>query len=408
MRVGLIVECAAPFVYGEVAALRSVGVEVALASAFRPEADWRAAFGAEVGYPPAGRGAWAARALRAGITGGPRLAELIACAVTEQAPLRLVVLAAGLARRARREGWSHVHASFATYPAWLAWATAHLARLPFSFTAHAYDVQEPRPWLARLAAQAAFVRAISLETAARVRAAAPAARVRVGHLGVDVERFRPGVGPTPHPPEILTVARFGPTKGIEVLIEAAGLLTRAFKTTPGGFRVRILGEGPSRGACLAKARALGVDEVVSFEGAASQREVALALQRATIFALPCVSLRGGARHDGLPVALLEAMASALPVVSTAVGGIPEAVSDGHDGILVPSGDAPALAAALAMLLDDSALRRRLGTAARERVLRQFRADSAAARLAEWMADANPLGARDLRDEIEATQNEARA
>jgi glycosyltransferase involved in cell wall biosynthesis len=408
MRVGLIVECAAPFVCNEVAALRSVGVDVALASAFRPDQHWRPAFGAEVGYPPPGRGAWAARTLRAGITGGPRLADLIARAVTEKAPLRLVVLAAGLAQRARRERWSHVHASFATYPAWVAWATAHLARLPFSFTAHAYDVQEPRPWLARVALQAAFVRAISLETAARVRAAAgSAARVRVGHLGVDVERFKPAVGQAAQPPEILTVARIGPTKGIEALIDAAGLLTRASEFTRQSFRVRILGDGPSRGACVAKARALGLGEVVSFEGAASNREVARALQRATVFALPCVSVRGGARHDGLPVALLEAMASALPVVSTPVGGIPEAVSNGHDGVLVPSGDAHALAVALARLLQDSALRRRLGSAAREKVLRQFRGDRAAARLAEWMADANPVAPRDPLAKTEAKRTEAR-
>jgi glycosyltransferase involved in cell wall biosynthesis len=333
------------------------------------------------------------------------LAALIARAISEGAPFRLVALAASLARRAQRERWQHVHASFATYPAWLAWATAHLARLPFSFTAHAYDVQEPRPWLARLAAEAAFVRAISLETAARVRAAAGhAARVHVGHLGVDVERFRPGAGPAADPPEILTVARIGPTKGIEVLIEAAGLLARNPTATPRRFRLRVLGDGPSRDGCVTKARALGLDEVVFFEGAASNREVALALQRATVFALPCVRAREGARHDGLPVALLEAMASALPVVSTPVGGIPEAISNGNDGILVPSGDAHALAASLAMLLEDAALRRRLGVAARARVLRQFRGDTAAARLAEWMNDACP---DQLADRLERAQSEAR-
>jgi glycosyltransferase involved in cell wall biosynthesis len=412
MRVGLIVECAVPFVCDEVAALRRTGVEVALASAFRPGPSWRAAFGEEVGYPQPGRRAWAARALRDGLTSGPRLADLIRFALAERVSFRLVALAADLAHRARRERWRHVHASFATYPAWLAWATAHLARLPFSFTAHAYDVQEPRPWLARIARQAAFVRAISSETATRVHAAAgSAAQVRVGHLGVDVERFCPGDGTAADPPEILSVARIGPTKGIDVLIEAARLLATcdwARGTAAPGFRVRILGDGPLRAACTARARALGLREIVCFEGAATSVEVARALRRAMVFALPCVPVRAGARHDGLPVALLEAMASALPVVSTPVGGIPEAVTDGDNGILVPPGDAYRLAAALEMLLKDPGLRRRLGLAARERVLRQFRGDAAAARLAAWMADAKPNPRKKFARGVPQGQAEVRA
>jgi glycosyltransferase involved in cell wall biosynthesis len=80
-------------------------------------------------------------------------------------------------------------------------------------------------------------------------------------------------------------------------------------------------------------------------------------------------------------------------VSTPVGGIPEALTDGENGVLVPPSDAHALAAALAMLLGDAGLCRRLGASARERVLRQFRGDAAAARLAAWMADARPSSSK---------------
>jgi len=408
MRVGLLVECAAPFVCDEVAALRRAGIEVELAAAFRPGLGWSEAFGGEVGYPRPGRFAWAARALRDGLAGGSRLASVMQCAAREGAPPRLVALAANLARRAQREDWRHVHASFATYPAWLAWATGHLARLPFSFTAHAYDVQQPRPWLPRIAREAAFVRAISLETATRVRATAGlAARVRVGHLGVDVERFCPGDHTPADPPEILAVARLGPTKGIEVLIQAARSLASGSwvrDARAAGFRVRILGDGPLREACASRVRALGLDEAVCFDGAVTPTQVASALRRATIFALPCVRTLGGARHDGLPVALLEAMASGLPVVSTPVGGIPEAIVHGETGILVPPGDAHGLAASLAMLLNDGALRQRLGAAARARVLREFRSDTAAARLATWMVE----GKAGNRTPIAQPQTEVRA
>jgi glycosyltransferase involved in cell wall biosynthesis len=83
-----------------------------------------------------------------------------------------------------------------------------------------------------------------------------------------------------------------------------------------------------------------------------------------LFVMPSLS-------EGLPLALVEAMSFGLPVVVSGVGGIPEVVTDGVDGLLVPPSDSTALAAALRTLLDDPALRRRLGTAARARALRDY-------------------------------------
>jgi glycosyltransferase involved in cell wall biosynthesis len=389
VRVGVIVECAATFVCDEVAALRAAGVDVAVASAFRPAPDWEGAFGGAVAYPPKSRGRWVTRALRDGARAGARLAPVIHRAVSEGAPLRLSALAAGLARRARRERWSHVHASFATFPAWLAAATGRLARIPFSVTAHAYDVQEPRPWLPRVLDEAAFVRAICEDTAASLRALArspeAAARVRVGYLGVDVQRFRPHEAPPSSPREILCVARLGPTKGIELLVDATAEMA-APSARVARFRVRILGDGPLRAALLRRIEERNLGEWVTLEGSATPDAVAAALRSATAFALPCVPVSGGARHDGLPVALLEAMASGLPVVSTPVGGIPEAILHDRNGLLVAPGDASALASALTTLLADAPLRRRLGVAARTTVLTRFRSDRAAARLAAWLAE----------------------
>jgi glycosyltransferase involved in cell wall biosynthesis len=75
--------------------------------------------------------------------------------------------------------------------------------------------------------------------------------------------------------------------------------------------------------------------------------------------------------EGLPLALVEAMSFGLPVVVSRVGGVPEVVTDGVEGLLVPPSDSAALAAAIRSLLDDTALRSRQGDAARTRALRDF-------------------------------------
>ncbi len=385
MRVGLLVENAAPFVTEEVAALRAAGVRVRVASVFRPHprARWETHFGGPVLYPRRGARAWARTAWRGGRSHAARLLPLARRARREGAPLRLVLLAAELARRVRREGWTHVHGSFATYPAWTAWAAARLAGIAFSFTGHAYDVQRPRPWLGRLVSEAAFVRAISRETAARLHAAAPSAdarhRIRVSHLGVDVERFVPGADPPQTTPELLAVARLGPTKGLHVLVEAVARLHA------GGRRVslRLLGDGPERPALERRIAHHGLRGWVHVDGHASREDVARRLRRATLFVLPCTILEGG-RHDGLPVALLEAMAAGCTVVTTPVGGIPDAVTDGRTGRLVAPGDPDALAGCLAELLAAPEARARLGRAARAEARRRFRLEAAAERLARWM------------------------
>ncbi len=393
MRIALLVENDVSFVSDEVAGLRALGHEVAVASVFRPDPAprWHRAFEGPVVYPPRGprgRSRWLARALRGGVAAPRGQAQVSRAARAEGAPLRLVALAADLARRARAERWSHVHASFATFPAWTAAAVSRLGGIPFSFTGHAYDVQRPRPWLPRLLAEAAFVRAISGETAGRLERLAPHAaarrRVRVGHLGVDVRCFAPEPALPRRTPEIVAVARLVPKKGLGVLVDAAAELRRLGQP----FRVRIFGEGPLRGDLQRRIRDRGLQRRVQLEGAADRAKLVRVLRRASVFALPCVVDRAG-EHDGLPVALLEAMACALPVVTTPVGGIGDAVEADHNGVLVPPGEPGPLASALDGLLTDAALRRRLGAAARATVVERFRLEAAAARLADWMEGAGP-------------------
>jgi glycosyltransferase involved in cell wall biosynthesis len=116
-------------------------------------------------------------------------------------------------------------------------------------------------------------------------------------------------------------------------------------------RLWIAGDGSERPGLEARARALGIGELVHFAGAVL--DASPFYWGADGFALL-------SRWEGLPLALLEAQAAALPVVAAAAGGIPEAVMDGTTGLLVPREDPLAAATALLRVEDDAELARRLG------------------------------------------------
>jgi glycosyltransferase involved in cell wall biosynthesis len=150
-----------------------------------------------------------------------------------------------------------------------------------------------------------------------------------------------------------TVGSLTPKKDHHTLLRAAA---RAARSVP-GLRVVVVGQGPLEDDLRAAAGDLGIGEAVLFTG---HREDARRLLGAfDVFALPSL-------HEGLPISLLEAMARARPVVASRAGGMPEVVTDGRDGLLVPVGDAPALGDALVRLLRNPGLRERLGRAARRR------------------------------------------
>src|SRR5260370_3374523 len=146
----------------------------------------------------------------------------------------------------------------------------------------------------------------------------------------------------------------------------------------------MVGGGPLKDQLRAQIAALGLEDSVELLGARTQEELVDIYRQATLVALPCVVLENGDR-DGIPNVLVEAMSMGLPVVSTDISGIPELVDHGRNGLLVPPRDAPALAAAIADLLADSAQRRRLGAAAHRTITERFDLAPNAARLEELFA-----------------------
>jgi L-malate glycosyltransferase len=184
-------------------------------------------------------------------------------------------------------------------------------------------------------------------------------RIVVIENGVDCQRFRPREPDAVRralelPSDAIVVGgigRLSPKKGFHDLVAAVGRLL----ATGLPVELVLVGEGPERARLEAEARAAGLEGRVRFLGHRS--DVQDLYSAFDVFVLPSY-------EEGSPNALLEAMASGCPVIATAVGGTPEILGDSSLGRLISPGDPEALAAALGELLEDAALRRRLGEAAR--------------------------------------------
>jgi glycosyltransferase involved in cell wall biosynthesis len=167
-------------------------------------------------------------------------------------------------------------------------------------------------------------------------------------------------------------------KGIFDLLDAAGIL----RAQVPGLRIECAGDGDI-GKVERRAAALGLAARVKMRGWLSRCAGDELLSRASVFVLPSYA-------EGLPMSLLEAMAAGCPVVATPVGGIPDLVIDGVNGLLVPVGDPRALSEALARILHDSELARRLGRAARSTIESRYTAERSVDRLEQVYAE---LGVR---------------
>jgi glycosyltransferase involved in cell wall biosynthesis len=198
---------------------------------------------------------------------------------------------------------------------------------------------------------------VSKDSAARaVEAGVPRSKVALIWNGIDTERFR-AAGPCADGPAV-TVARLNPEKDVDNLIRATALVRRSDPT----FRVEIAGDGPCLPDLQRRVAELELNESVTFLGLV--RDVPGLLARAGLFVLPSLT-------EGISLTLLEAMACGLPVAATGVGGTPEVVAEGVTGLLTPSADPAALAAAILRLRREPELARHLGAAGRQRIERHF-------------------------------------
>jgi len=292
-----------------------------------------------------------------------------------------------LAERLARDGVGHVHGHFATHPGMAAWAIGRLSGIPYSLTAHAHDIFVRQDMLEAKLAGARFVRCVSEFNRKLLAARYPRQQplLCVLHVGVAL----PSVDDAPRAasvPRLLCVAALKPYKGHAVLLRACARL----RARGVAFECDLVGDGPLRAKLEAAVTAAGLQDHVHLLGAKTQDEVARRVASASVVVQPSVVAADG-QMDGIPVALMEAMAARKPVVASALSGVPELVEDGVSGVLVPAGDADALAEAVERLLTQPPVARWMGEQAHRKVAHEFElGDTVRALLAEIDRHCHPV------------------
>lgn len=272
---------------------------------------------------------------------------------------------------------------------------ARRAGLPLVW--HVQDVFDDRarmkPFVRLAAAVSTTIPCVSRAAADRViRLGAPAERCRVVHLSLPRPLAAPAIGiraTEGAPATIVAAGALTPGKGHAVLVEAMATVVRTHPDATAAILGAPLFPGDDAYEARLRERvdALGLSGRVRLLG--FRRDAAAILATASIVVHPSTC------EESFGLVSLEAMAAGRPVVATRVGALPEVVSDGESGILVPPGDVLALAGAIVTLLDDAPLRERMGAAGRRIVADRFGCERMVAEMNEVFAAAT--GERPLAD-----------
>jgi glycosyltransferase involved in cell wall biosynthesis len=318
------------------------------------------------------RSSWPGMAPRWGYAASMAADRRLRVSAWSAAPIALAsaIRRAGRLLQAERFDLVHAHWVIPNGPVG-AWAAAR-ARVPLVVSLHGSDVfvAEAHPLLRavarRVLERSAWVIASSRDLAERAVALAPSCRPEVLLYGVDPadvafgdpEPWRRAAGREPGEMLVVALGRLVAKKGFSTLVDAIALLRRR------GVSVRLLlgGDGDLAADLEIRARSAGAEGFVRQAGRIPHDRVGGFLRAGDVVVVPSVRDERG-NVDGLPNVLLEALAAGRPVVASRIGGIPEVVVDGDNGLLVPPGDAGALADALQRLAEDPGLRMRLAAGA---------------------------------------------
>jgi len=291
-------------------------------------------------------------------------------------------LAASLMKRVRQLHAHHqfdlIHAHSALPCGAAALSLSKRLGIPFVVTVHGLDTYftlQTGGWIGKWCMQisreiyesASNVICISEKVREKVAEAANA-RTAIVYNGVDPSLFFPAAE---EHPIILSVGNLIPSKGHALLLRAFVRVASSFPD----WSLEIIGEGSERGNLIRLVADLRITSRVHFLARCHREEVATAMRRCSVFALPSA-------YEGLGCVYLEAMASRKAVIGCSGQGIDEIIEHGRNGLLISPGSESELSDALTTLLSNQDLRRRIGRAARRTVLSQHTLAHQAAHLAE--------------------------
>jgi glycosyltransferase involved in cell wall biosynthesis/peptidoglycan/xylan/chitin deacetylase (PgdA/CDA1 family) len=288
----------------------------------------------------------------------------------------------------------HVGSNASLYRESLFILLARLMRLPVLAHFHAGDIDEYlacQPATGKLFIRKALAAsdrliAVSRRSAAQLMALGDPLDIVILPNAIDTGVFQPrrsehddgSIG-------LLFIGATGKLKGERDLVHALARLEPDAART---IRASFLGYGAENLRPLCEEA--GITSMIGHLGPVSMADRLRFFERADIFVLPTYA-------EAMPVSVIEAMAAGLAIVTTPVGGIPELIDDGENGVLFPAGDVNALAACIAGLVDNAERRRELGRRARDKVLREMDIDQYTARLigtiGSTIAERHPTGAR---------------
>lgn len=262
-------------------------------------------------------------------------------------PLAYLMEAAFLAGRLRAKGVRHLHNHFGEGSATVAMLASVLTEIPFSLTVHGpreFDVPTELS-LGEKVHRSAFTVAVceyGRSQLFRWTDRDDWHRVRVVRCGLDATFLGREPTPVPATRKLVCVGRLAEQKGQLLLVEAAGLLAAEGLT----FEIVLAGDGPMRGPIERRIATLGLGEHVRLDGWMDGGQVRREIESSRALVLPSFA-------EGLPVVLMEALALGRPAIGTYVAGIPELLTPGVSGWLVPAGSVDALAAAMREALEAS-------------------------------------------------------
>lgn len=278
---------------------------------------------------------------------------------------QIIYLAEGahIAARARGLQIDHIHAHFGTNSTRVASYARLLGGPRFSFTVHGpeeFDNTAALDLGGKLSAAefCATVSSYGRSQMCRWAGAGEWDKVQVVHCGLDLSRWDAPAPLPPGPFHMVAVGRFAEQKGFGLLIRA---FAGAWRRDP-TLRLSLVGDGELRPQIEALVAAEGMEAAVTLLGWQDEAGVHAAMNTAHALVTPSFA-------EGLPVVIMEAMACARPIIATYIAGIPELVRPGHEGWLIPAGDADALAdAMLQAAATPPETLARMGASARERVI----------------------------------------